>query len=340
MFRVHTFERLRMKHFSPAPALALLIAVGAISACSDGIAPTATPRSTADGPANRARDAVEAGTFTTIDFPGATATVLFGINDEGMAVGRYMHGSQTHGFARSATGQLTAIDFPGASFTVAGALNNRGDIVGWYSLPATPAIRHGFLLRDGEFTTFDPPGSTFTNTLGINDRGDIVGRFCTLTVCQQAGNGDFHGFLLRDGEFTLLDVPGSTETNVWKINNREEILGGFGPAGGGVKLFLLRNGEFTTFALSNGKPLSEDTGGLNERGDIVGKYCDASPCLIGPIGAHGFAITDGNLTTINVPGALGTGAFGINARREVVGGYYDAGGVLHAYVTSLDGGRD
>jgi uncharacterized membrane protein len=329
-----------MKYFSPAPALALLIAVGAISACSDGTAPTATPRSSADGSASRTRAAVEARDFTTVDFPGATATVLFGINDEGMAVGRYMHAGQTHGFARSATGELTAIDFPGASFTVAGALNNRGDIVGWYSLPATPAIRHGFLLRDGEFTTFDPPGSTFTNTLGINNRGDIVGRFCTLTVCQQPGSGAFHGFLLRDGEFTLLDVPGSTETNIWKVNSRGEILGGFGPSGGGVELFLLRNGDLTAFALPNGTPLSEDTGGLNEHGDIVGKYCDASPCLMGPTGAHGFAITGGNLTTIDAPGALGTGAFGINARREVVGGYYDVGGVLHGYVTSLDGGRD
>jgi hypothetical protein len=71
---------------------------------------------------------------------------------------------------------------PGAGFTVSGALNNRGDIVGWYTLPAAPAVRHGFLLRDGEFTTFDPPGSIFTNVLGINDRGDIVGRSCTRTI--------------------------------------------------------------------------------------------------------------------------------------------------------------
>jgi len=317
-------------------ALAILLVAG----CTESRAPTeglkeANVESRAD---NQSGDGapIESGGFATIDVPGATATVLFGINDEGVAVGRYMSGGQTHGFARSAAGELTTIDFPGAGFTVAGALNNRGDIVGWYTLPASSTIRHGFLLREGQFTSFDPPGSIFTNTLGINDRGDIVGRFCTRTPCREAGNGDFHGFALRDGEFTVLDIPGSIETNVWKINDRGEILGGYGPAAGVVRLFLLRDGELTTFASPNGKPLSEDTGGLNAEGDIVGKYCDASPCLIGPTGAHGFAISHGRLTTIDVPGALGTGTFGINARGEVVGGYFDLRGALHGFVTRLD----
>ena len=327
-----------MKRFSPVSLLAALLVAGAMSACSDFDAPTATPRMSAlaDASANRSHDPLEAGELRVVDVPGATSSVLFAINDEGVAVGRYASAGRTHGLVRSATGELTTIDFPGAGFTVAGALNNRGDIVGWYTLPAAPAVRHGFLLRDGEFTTFDPPGSVFTNTLGINDRGDIVGRFCTLTVCREPGRGDFHGFLLRDGEFTVLDVPGSNETNAWKINNRGEILGGFGIASGGMQLFLLRKDEHTTFGLPNGKFLSEDNGGLNARGDIVGKYCDASPCLTGPTGAHGFAITHGRLTTIDVPGALGTGTFGINARREVVGGYYDAGGVLRGYVMRLE----
>jgi uncharacterized membrane protein len=279
---------------------------------------------------------LDTGRFTTVDVPGATATRLFAINEEGVAVGRYESAGRTHGFVRSATGELTTIDVPGAGFTVAGALNNGGDIVGWYTLPDAPAIRHGFLLRDGgEFASFDPPGSTFTNPLGINDRGDIVGRFCSLAMCREPGNGDFQGFLLHDGEFTILEVPGSIETNAWKINDRGEIVGGFGVAGGGVELFLLRKDKFTTFAIPNGMPLSEDNGGINARGDVVGRYCDASPCLIGPMG-HGFVISGGALTTLDVPDALGTGAFGINARREVVGGYHDAGGVLHGYVMQLE----
>ena len=255
-----------------------------MTACSDASGPTVTARSSAraDESSNHSDVALNYGSLVTVDVPGATATVLFGINNEGAAVGRYMSAGRTHGFARSAAGELCSIDFPGAGFTVAGALNERGDIVGWYSLPASPTIRHGFLLREGQFTSFDPPGSTFTNTLGINDRGDIVGRFCTKTVCREPGSGDFHGFVPRDGEFTILDIPGSIETNVWKVDDRGEILGGFGPSSGAVKLFLLSsNGELTTFALTNGKPLSEDTGGLNASGEVVGGYYDLRGVLHG-----------------------------------------------------------
>jgi hypothetical protein len=184
------------------------------------------------------------------------------------------------------------------------------------------------------FTTFDPPASIFNNPLGINDRGDIVGRFCIRTPCREPGSGDFHGFVFRDGVFTMLDVPGSRETNVWSANDRGDILGGFGPATGGVEIFLMSNGELTAVAPPAGKFFSEDNGGLNARGDAVGKYCDASPCVTGPTG-HGFAFINGAFTSIDFPGARGTASFAINARRDVVGGWFDTAGVLHGYMVSL-----
>ena len=325
-----------MIRFTSLSLLGVLAAAGAMSACADGTAPTHLAAPSAvflDRPADRA----ESGTFTTIDYPGAATTVVWAINNGGDVVGRYVSGGRTHGFLRTPDGEFTSIDYPGAGFTVAGAINNRGDIVGWYTLPATPTIRHGFLLSDGVYTTFDPPGSIFTNALGINDRGDITGRYCTRTPCREPGTGDFHGFLLRDGEFTTIDVPGATETNAWKINDRGEIVGSYTLPGGRIEGFLLRNGELTTFALPAGMTLSADNGGINARGDIVGKYCNVSPCRTGPSG-HGFAITDDGLVTIDVPGASGTSANAINARRDVAGGYFDAAGILHGFVTRLGGG--
>ena len=329
-----------MNRCAPLSVLCVLVAVSAIGACSDGTAPTHPAAATAVSLDRSAQDRAEPGTFTTIDVPGATATVAFAINNAGTIVGRYVTAGRTHGFVRSPDGEITTIDYPGAGFTVAGAINNRGDIVGWYTLPTSPTIRHGFLLSDGEYTTFDPPGSIFTNALGINDRGDITGRFCTRTPCREPGSGDFHGFLLRDGEYTIIDVPGATETNAWKTNDRGDIVGSYTVPGGAVRLFLLRDGEFTTIELPAGMALSADNGGINARGDIVGKYCNASPCRIGPSG-HGFALTGDEVTTIDVPGATGTSAYGINARRDVTGGYFDAAGVLHGFITRLEpGNRD
>ena len=321
-----------MKSLARLSSFATLSGALVLGACKDTTG-TDSVSDVESAVTSRRSPVVDDDNFTTINAPGATATVAFAINDAGSAVGRYVSGGRTHGFLRSADGTITTIDFPGATFTVAGTLNNDGDVAGWYSLPASPTIRHGFVLIDGVYASFDPPGSTFTNALGINDRGDVVGRYCTKSVCREPGRGDFHGFLFRDGEITTLDI-GAIETNAWKVNDRGEVLGGFGVAGGGVELFVWRDGDVRTFALPNGKPLSEDNGGINSQGAIVGKYCDVSPCLIGPAG-HGFLISDGSLVTINYPGATGTSAYGINARGEVVGGYFDAQGALHGYLLRL-----
>jgi uncharacterized membrane protein len=275
------------------------------------------------------------GTFTTIDVPGATGTGVLDINAEGTIVGRCSIAGQTHGFMLTPAGELVMIDFPGASFTVATSINDRGDIVGMYALPSAPTQRHGFLLKDGTFTSFDPPGSTFTNALGINERGDIVGRYCVLSRCRAPGNGDYRGFLLRDGEFTNIDVPGALETDAFKINGSGRILGGFVTASHEEELFVQKKNSLTMMALPNGKPVGLDNGGVNERGDIVGTYCDgAAPCGITPFGTHGFLISGDDFRTFDVPGAVVTTANGINARGDIVGGYSDTSGRNHGYLLS------
>jgi uncharacterized membrane protein len=273
------------------------------------------------------------GTFTTIDVPGATATLAVDINAEGFIVGRYAMAGQTHGFLRTPAGEFMTIDFPGASLTVAAAINGPGHIVGFYALPSAPTQRHGFLLKDGVFSSFDPPGSTFTNALGINERGDIVGRYCTLSTCRAPGNGDFRAFVLRDGEYTTLEAPGAIETDAFKINGSGKIAGGLVTAGGAEEVALWRKNTLLTMALPNGRPLSMDNGGVNERGDIVGLYCDTpAPCLIVPTGTHGFLISGDEFQTIDVPGAVATAALGINARGDIVGSYFDSARRIHGFL--------
>ncbi len=322
-----------MKRFSPGLLLAIFAATGMIAACTDAGAPTAVHEPPAGASATPMFDRAERGVFTTIEWPGAVSTTPSGINNAGVMVGRYILNG-THGWVRGVDGELTTLDYPGATFTVNGGINDRGDIVGWYILPSAPAIRSGFLLKDGVYTTIDPPGSIWTNVLGINNQGDITGRFCTRVPCREPGSGDFHGFLYSDGEYTVIDYPGSIETNAWRITDSGEIVGSYTLAGGEVKLFTYRSGEYTAIPLPAGAALSADNGGINARGDIVGKYCDASPCRVGPSG-YAFLMRDGEVTTFRVPGSIGTAAFEINNRGDVIGGYFDAVGKLRSYVTRI-----
>lgn len=315
------------------PAVATLLVAG----CSEG-GPATSPlgpiAATSQPSAERSSDApAPPRTFTQIDVPGATATFPLDINALGVISGRYGQGGRTHGFVRSATGVFSTIDVPGSVFTVAAGINRQGDVVGMYALPGALNRRHGYLLHDGVFTTIDPAGSNWTNILGINARGDIVGRFCTKPVCGKTGTGDYHGFLRRDGRFTTLDVPASRETNAWKITDRRQIVGSYGTVDAVSHLFVRRGTHYATIDLPGGRPISQDNGGMNSLGDIVGIYCDFSPCEIVAAGTHGYILHRRVLTSIDYPGAKATGLYGINARGDVAGAYFDAAGKAHGFVS-------
>ena len=111
--------------------------------------------------------------FTTIDVPGASATLPRGINPEGDIVGFYGVGTAFRGFLLH-QGIVTDIEVPGASATRPRSINPQGDIVGFY---VTGGVTHGFLFVEGSFTTIDVPGASSTQPFGINPRGDIVGQY-------------------------------------------------------------------------------------------------------------------------------------------------------------------
>ena len=313
------------------PRLFVVAVLAGATACSDRHDPT-TPLTPSQ---QRVSHDVALADFSVVVFPGATATIPLDINEDGVIVGRYAKSGATHGFVRDTLGGMTTIDFPGASFSLVSSITDGGVMLGWYSLPVAPGVRHGFLLKDGVFSSFDPPGSTFTNPIGINNRGQISGRFCTLNPCHAPGSGDFHGFLLQDGEFSYIDVPGAVETNPFKITENGTIGGGYTRPGGGEGLFVLSRGEFTTFDLPNGMPISQDNGGINSQGDIVGGYCNGTPpCAFTATGTHGFLLSDGQLTTIDYPGALSSMVFGINVQGDMVGAFFDNSGQAKGFLLS------
>ena len=271
-----------------------------------------------------ARALAQDATFTRIESPdgNGTVTYLFDINDRGDMVGAYNAAPNGHryGFQRSRDGEFTRIDFPGSFRTHADGINRRGDIVGWYARVAGEF--HGFLLSRGEFTSIDVPGAMGTKAIGINRRNEIVGFYCLVTppACGK-DQKNAHGFLFSDGELTTIDVPGALATEAYKINARGQILGSYVGPEGRSHLFLLSEGEFTTIDVAGALETGVDgtNAGLNSRGDIAGDYCEAEPCgtfLSGTV--HGFLLRD-ELTTIDVPDAVATSAYGINARGDIVG---------------------
>jgi hypothetical protein len=116
------------------------------------------------------------GTFSNVDFPGASGTQAIGVNNAGQIVGDYFDAANVeHGFVSSG-GIFTAIDLPGATRTTAAGINAAGDIVGVWS-DATGS--HGFLLQAGVFTPVDFPLATSTSAFGITDTGEIAGFMTT-----------------------------------------------------------------------------------------------------------------------------------------------------------------
>jgi probable HAF family extracellular repeat protein len=137
--------------------------------------------------------------FTSINYPDASQTVAFGINNSGSIVGYYRDAiGHTHGFLYEG-GTFSSIDFPGASETYAVGINNSGDLVGWYALTIHGPGR-GFLYSGGSFITLDAPGASQTIANGINDSGNIAGYYYDATGP--------HGFLTSPWTISIIDSAG------------------------------------------------------------------------------------------------------------------------------------
>jgi uncharacterized membrane protein len=273
-------------------------------------------------------------TFTTIDFPGATATQGRDVtSDAGAYVGEYDDVAGHHGFVLQ-RGSFTSIDVLGAISTDAHGMNSHRDVVGLYRTPDGQS--HGYLLSPDGLMSFDAENSTGTSFMGINDRGDIVGGWCdgTIMPCPIGGEGN-RGFVLSDGQFTSIDFPGATLSQAWKINSHSDIVGSYQDTSGLYHGFLWRDGVFTAINF----PGAERTFafGINDRGDIVGSYCNAPDCSPAQLFAnnHAFLLSGGDFASFDFPGgAERTVGFAINAHGDIAGTYRDAAGRGHGFLIS------
>jgi probable HAF family extracellular repeat protein len=246
--------------------------------------------------------------YTSIDYPGASGTRAYGINDAGTVVGYYADASGVwHGFSLSG-GSYTSLDYPGAQFTEVHGINNAGTIVGQYV--DASAVKHGFSLSGTTHASIDYPGATLTDVYGINNAGTIVGVYVDASGVQ-------HGFVLSSGAYTTLDYPGALMTNAYGINDGGTIVGYYQDASAAFHGFSLSGGTYTTFDYPGAYMTLAY--GINNAGTIVGS---------------GFVLSGTTYTPLTYPAAFGTSAYGINNGGMIVGEHDDASGVFHGFLAS------
>jgi len=134
------------------------------------------------------------GNFTTIDPPGAAATLLAGINDKGEIVGGYskvgpedLLVGAPRGFHLSKR-RYEQIAFPGAQVTFPNGITNGGEIAGAYV--DDDGTTHGFVRnKRGGYTSIDNPdaGDLGTAVYAINEREEITGAYVSPVGEARAG---------------------------------------------------------------------------------------------------------------------------------------------------------
>jgi hypothetical protein len=112
-----------------------------------------------------------------------------------------------------------------------------------------------------------------TLPFGINNGGQVVGVYLDLDDPVRRARG----FKLENGVFTTIDAPDATAgTVIFDLNNRGRLAGAYNLVQHG---FLRdRRGNFTIIDPAEGA--ISDFVGINNRGQVVGRYVDADGRLL------------------------------------------------------------
>jgi len=263
-------------------------------------------------------------TYRTLDYPGASDTILFGINDFGEITGQYnLSGLQPHAmlYRRSHFETLNPGGLIGSNnFSAAGGPNNLGVIFIDYA--DTSGLQHGLLLQWGQVTKIDFPGHPSSNVDGVSLSGAITGVYW-------GDHGYAHGILRQDGQDTLIDVAGSRETYPLGNNGSGEMVGFWETSQSDVHGFYRSlSGQITSIDVPIAGTAATIVYAINDVGQIAGEYFDTSG------GIHGFVRTRGQYESLDVPGAATTYVTDINNFGVAVGQYTDVAGNNHGFVAT------
>ncbi len=244
-----------------------------------------------------------------INFDGALATYIKGINDAGLMVGYYYkEDGIEHSFTTYDGKTFKSVDYPNAIWTEAGGINQAGDVVGFYGIAADTLIRGFLLTANGTWVPLDIPGRFNFMPEGINSNHTIIG-------CMH-NPGTMHGWTMQNGAAVSI-------SSAWMmydaINDSGTIVGWAFSAPNKFVGFILNGTGETQFSYPNSR--DTEPWGINDYGDIVGRY--------GPNSApHGFLLHKDKFSSIDMPGSTVTAtvATGINNLGTIVGIFRDENG--------------
>ena len=261
--------------------------------------------------------------FTTISYPGAADTALYGINNNGVVIGEFFErvGNVTtaKAFVKNG-GSFDLADPPGAVGNVyVFGINDSGQVLGFND--------NRYFLKTGTGYQYldDYTGAYITDYTGINNSGQLSGYITDI-------DGYSRGFIKTGGSFTLIDHPAAAAacayyrrcgTYITGINNLGLAAGVYVDPDGFYRGFVKDGGNYIPVEHPDSMAAMINTyiEGINDYGQLAGYFWDADGY------ARGFVKDGGRFVEVIHPDAAeygeGTYFFGINNSGRIAGWFDD-----------------
>ncbi|HEX4089466.1 MAG TPA: hypothetical protein VHZ33_12165 [Trebonia sp.] len=226
-------------------------------------------------------------------------------------------------------------------------INNNGRIAAYFGSGAQGHPNKGYTITapyaQGDIKSENFPHSVQTQVTGLNDGGVQVGFYSTQNTA--SGTNNNFGWYFN-GSFHQVVFP--TGNNAKPVTdqllgvNDHDVAVGFYNNGSGASRGYEYNIKTHRFSLvskpgapTGGKAPSLTAAAINNRGDVAGFYATSG----GATDAF-LKLAGGRFTTIAVPHASATMAFGVNDNDTVVGTYTDGSGstaTTHGFIWQIGG---
>lgn len=279
--------------------------------------------------------------YISIDFPGATSTSIWGLNESGVLTGQYILKNIYYGFrlmpdytgSNGETIEYNGPDFERIAHTVVNKINNSGKIVGTAQITVVTDtgsdIRNfGFLREPGQddmmFVNPDTSIIGGTTAHGINDDGWVVGNY------RGGANNKPLGFLHDGSTIATFDIApaGSRDIYYFDINNNGVIAGTYFDANGNGHGFTYVHDTGTITIIDYPGANSTSICGINDSGYVVG-----FSVINGK--TSGFAYDGkGTFTPFDYPNAVATRFTEINNNGQIAGYHSDGNGNDHGLLVN------